>query len=154
MSALTETEIFDCMATNLREGAECCDKLAVSPKQGPLFDAMRKHLKLIEGCCRQAAHWREDTRWLPLGIDFERAHQLARRWIVEHYSRKMFTLLAGKMRELEKIAIDLRDRKPPKLGLIMPGMLADPTQRNAQIVVPKMPKRRKSGLIVPPGITH
>ena len=153
MSALTEQEIFSLMAQELKLGAECCDKLAMSPKQGPLFDALRKHLKTIEGCCRQAAHWREDTRWLPVGIEMEKAHQFARRWIVEHYSRKMFTLLAAKMLELHKIAVDLRDKAPPKLGLILPELQADPTPRNAHILMPPKPKRLKSGLIVP-GTVH
>lgn len=156
MSELTEAEIFGFMAENLKLAAECCDKLALSPKQGPLFDALRKHLKMIEGCARQAAYWREDSRWLPFGVEMEKAHQLARRWIAEHYSRKLFTMLAEKMREVQKIAIDLRDKAPPKLGLILPEVRDDPTPHQSQVLMPRAPKsnRTKGGLIVPPGTVH
>ena len=155
--ALSETEIFSLMAERLKLAAECADKLAVSPKQGPTFHALRGYLKEIEGCCRQAAYWREDSRWLPVGLEMEKAHQLARRWIAEHYSRKLFTMLATKLRELEKIAADLRDKAPPKLGLILPDMIPDPTPRPAQVMTPRQsPKliKRKPSLILPSGTVH
>lgn len=139
MGALTEREIFDRMSASFRIAAECCDKLVVAPAAGPVYDELRQHLRLIEGCCRQAAHWREDARWLPLGLEMAEAHRRAGEWLRRRYARRVFGLLASKLREGQRAAEALRDRKPPKLGLILPAPQRDPTERPALISLPEMP---------------
>jgi hypothetical protein len=152
--SLTEQEIFSFLAEKFRLAAECADKLAISAKQGPTYAALRENLKGAEGAIRQGGHFREDSRWFQIGLALEECHQLARRWIVEHYSRKVFTLLADKLRQFEREAVDLRDKAPPKLGLILPKLRDDPTERPAHIQVPPKFKKTKAGLIVPTGTVH
>ena len=81
MSALTEIEIFDRMRESLRIAAECAEALAIEDVRGREYTVLREHLKLIEGCCIQAANWREDTRWLPLGRLVAECHQKAGNWL-------------------------------------------------------------------------
>ena len=78
MSALTEIEIFQRMRESLRIAAECAEALAIEDVRGREYTVLREHLKLIEGCCIQAANWREDTRWLPLGRLVAECHQKGR----------------------------------------------------------------------------
>lgn len=159
MGALTETEIFARMSESFRIAAECCDALVILPAAGPSYIKLREHLKLIEGCCRQAAHWREDSRWLPIGLKMEEAHQRAGDWLRKHYARKMFLTLAVILRAGGKSAIELRDKAPPNLGTILPEMQADPTERHrpVQVIAPgqeqiRVPARKPS-IIIPPGVT-
>ncbi len=98
--ALTEKEIFDQMKSQLRSAIADCELIAKYPRSGAPFISLRKSLKLVEGCCRQAAHWREDARWLGVGLQFEKAHQIARSWLhcPSIKTKKMFTLLAAALR--------------------------------------------------------
>src|ERR1700687_4447619 len=82
MGRLTETEIFDCLKTNLRLAAQSCDKLAVSPRKGPTYVKLRDELRLVEGACGQAAFWRGgDARWLKIGLFMAEAHKRAGGWL-------------------------------------------------------------------------
>ncbi len=81
MARLTEIEIFDRMQESLRAAEQACRDLATSPIKGPNYEILRKHLGLIEGCCRQASVWREDTRWLPIGMMMAEAHRRAGDWL-------------------------------------------------------------------------
>lgn len=81
MAKLTEPEIFDCLETNFRLAAEHCEALAKLPRKGPTYKKLIEELKLIEGTCRQAAVWREDSRWLRLGMMMEEAHKRAGDWL-------------------------------------------------------------------------
>jgi hypothetical protein len=134
MGALTEREIFDCMADNFKSAAANCDKLAISAKKGMIYDALRRELKLIEGCCRQAAYWRGgDSRWLKLGLKMEECHKRAGDWLrgikMPDGSRRMlrpgehhpnFIKLAEVLRAGHKQSIDLRDKATGKVGPILP----------------------------------
>lgn len=139
MGALTEPEIFACMAESLRQAIGHAQELAERPAQGPAYSALRRELKLIEGCCRQAAYWREDARWLQPGMMMQECHRRAGNWLRARAPRTLFTKLADNLRLLLRVTDDLRDKAPPKLGLILPEPLKDPTQRNAQILLPTMP---------------
>lgn len=105
------------MKENLRLAAEKADEIAKNPLSGRAFDALRTHLKLAEGCCRQAAHYRGDVRWLRPGIIIEQAHQIARAWLhrpsVE--SKKLFTGLAAALR---KILVDLKTFEKQATGRV------------------------------------
>lgn len=159
MGRLTEREIFSKMAEGFALCAGYADKIAILPQTGPIYDKLRRELKLVEGTCRQAAYWRQDTRWLRIGMMMEEAHKRAGSWlrgikkevngelVIVHYPRELFTKLADQLRGCEKIAIELRDKRPPKLGLILPETPS----------LGKLPHRdtrpvSTSGLILPPTV--
>lgn len=81
MGDLSETEIFDCLATNFRLAAEHAEDLAKLPAKGPTYIKFRHELKMIEGAARQAAHWRQDARFLSIGIACAKAHATAGEWL-------------------------------------------------------------------------
>lgn len=133
MGALTEQDIFSCMQDNLRSAIQHCEDLARIPLPGLTYDAFRKELRLIEGACRQASAWRSDTRWLPIGMLMEKAHQTAGNWLrgaklpdgtKTRYTEKQrfanFTKLADNLRQLYRLAEDTRTRKTGVTGMILP----------------------------------
>lgn len=133
MGALTEHEIFSQMTQSFALAAEACLDLASNPVKSPAYNRLRDELRLIEGCCRQASYWREDTRWLPIGLMMAECHKRAGDWLrgVKLPSGRKVALASGEMhpcflklsanlRMLGRAAETLRDSKPPKLGLILP----------------------------------
>ena len=151
MGALTETEIFDCLKSNLRSAAADCDLIARQPVSGPIFDRMRKSLKLVEGACRQAAYWREDARWLPLGIKMEEAHQRARTWLHRPSvsSKKLFTKLGDVLRQLLRDIERLEFMATGRVGAILPKPQPGP-HRDTRPVAVMLPERRSAGGIILP----
>lgn len=149
--ALTETEVFDQMLTSLRGAIDDCEIIARQPVSGVYFDRMRSRLKLVEGCCRQAAAFREDTRWLPVGVMMEQAHQRARFWLHRPsvQSKKLFTILADKLRLLEKATTQIRDQKTGRRGIILPDMQKAPGRVPGMVQVPRGFVRTSGGVIAP-----
>lgn len=163
----TEQEIFDCLAENFRLAAELCDKLATSPRRGRIYNEFRRTLKICEDNCRLAAYWRQDARWLQIGLMMEEAHKRAGKWLrgekmtdtrtgqfqgVVLYPRQLFNKLAENLRAGHKKSIELRDKKTNRVGMILPKPQRAPIRTSGrQIVVPadlaKTPK-----LILPPGV--
>ena len=167
MGALTEIEIFTRMQESLRLAAECCDDLAVSNVKGPTYDALRKHLLLIEGCCRQASAWREDSRWLPIGIMMAQAHKRAGNWLrgfkvqgevlaikldARQHNRN-FVHLAANLRAIYAAVENLKTQKTGRVGMILPEQAPAPFRETKQhaIMLPPGMARRDSGLLVPAG---
>ena len=164
MGALTETEIFDCLFTNLRLAAEHCEILATSPRTGPTYVKLREELQLIEGCCRQANYWRADTRWLKFAFHMGEAHRLAGNWLrgikVDRGPRRrippgqrhpMFMALAAALRVVSVRAEQIKNKRTGKLGPILPEALPAP-HRDTRPVSVRLPdgfERRASGLITP-----
>ena len=139
MGALTETEIFACLAENLTLAAEECERLAVLPAAGPTYNSLRHRLRLIEGACRQASAWREDTRWLPIGLMMHEAHDRAGNWLRGFHPRKLFLMLAENLRMLAMTARDLQHNATGRVGMILPEPLASPIKtqdRAVQVVWP------------------
>lgn len=134
MGALTEIEIFDCLSENFRIAAQCCDDLAVSPVTGPTYHKLRQALGLIEGACRQAAAWRDDSRWYPLGLQMAEAHKRAGDWLrgakdektgmpiklAASHRHRCFTLLGANLRAGERLAKDLKTKATGIVGPILP----------------------------------
>jgi len=160
MGALTETEIFDCLTTNFRLAAEHCEDLARLPRKGPTYRLLREELQLIEGACRQAAHWREDSRWLRIGIYMGEAHRLAGEWlrgikqpngarikIAEGQRHPLFMKLAENLRAGWKRAEEFRTRATGKIGTILPRPLPAP-HRDTR---PSGWNRSPGGLLIPAG---
>ena len=158
MARLTESEIFDCLATNFRLAAEDCDKLAVVPEKGFVYHALRSKLKLLEGACRQAAAWRGDARWYPIGLQMEQCHQRAGEWLrgvkteagrMPHTQAELhtlFTLLAKALRQLHGVAENLRTKATGKVGLILPTPGRAPHRETRPVQV-----RTPGGIILPAG---
>ena len=102
---------------------------------------MRKRLKLCEGACRQAAFWREDSRWLKVGLKMEQAHQIARTWLHRPTvkSKKLFTSLAAALRKVERDVERLERGRTGIMGMILPTPEAPPLRqgRPVQVITPR-----------------
>lgn len=116
----TEPQIFQRLSDSFKAAAEACDGLANEPKTGPNYLRLRRHLKLIEGAARQAAHWREDSRWLKVGVDVAHCHEMAGAWLRSHAPRTYFTKLAAALRNLHKSTERLRTQATGQRGAILP----------------------------------
>lgn len=162
MGALSEQEIFDCLTTNFRLAAEDCEKLATRPRKGPTYQALRDKLELLEGACRQASVWRQDTRWLTIGLYMAKAHELSLEWlrgipagpgrprvkVAAGHMHPLFVKLAENLRAAHVKADQFRTKATGKIGTILPTVQAAPL-RDAT----PAGWRRPSGLIVPSGVT-
>ena len=161
MGDLTETEIFDCLKSNFRLAAQCCDDLARLPRKGPTYRRLRDHLKLIEGACKQAAAWRSDARWYRIAFMMGEAHKRAGNWLrgiknpagpatklAPGQLHPLFTQLAENLRKGYAVAESFRTGKVNKLGMILPQPLPGPHRdtRPVQVVTP--------GGIIIPGTLH
>lgn len=122
--ATSEQEIFDRLASSLKAAADACDNLAARPHMKFQYTRLRSHLRLIEGAARQAAHWREDARWLKVGLDAAEAHARAGSWLRSHTPRKYFTVLATSLRKLQAAAERLKTAPTGRVGVILPPNLA------------------------------
>jgi hypothetical protein len=132
MSDLTEAEIWACLKSNLKDAATHCEMLATVPKQSPIYSALRQELKLVEGACRQMAHWREDCRWLPVGICMEEAHQRIGNWIRMHNPRPYFRALAQNLRMAHAACESLATAATGRKGAILPA-----NTRGGSLILPK-----------------
>ena len=132
MSDLTEAEIFDCMRENLVLAAEHCDQLAGESVRGEVYEKLRDELERVEGCCKQAATWREDMRWSPIGQLMGECHKRAGGWLRgykidgEHIAVSAgelnlnFTKLAENLRAVIKLVDQTKNERTGKSGAIIP----------------------------------
>jgi hypothetical protein len=160
---LTEAEIFDCLKSNFRLAAQCCDDLARLSKKGPTYRRLREHLKLIEGACKQAAAWRSDARWYRIAFMMGEAHKRAGNWLrgtkmpdgtriatAAGHLNPLFTQLADNLRKGYAVAESFRTGKVNKLGMILPKPLPGSHRDTRPIHVSSDSYAvRASGLIVP-----
>lgn len=160
MARLTEQEIFDCISTNAKLAAEHCDDLARLSRKGPTYDLLRKELKLIEGACRQAAYFRQDARWLPIGLMMEEAHKRAGEWlrgvkrpmggrakIPEGQLHPLFVKLADNLRALHAQMEMLRTKATNRVGMILPKAMPGPHRDT----VPVGYTKSMGGVLIPQG---
>lgn len=159
MGQLTEAEIFDCLATNFRLAAEDCDKLAKRPKKGRAYTSLIEKLELLEGACRQAGYWRQDARWLALGVHFAECHRRAGEWlrgikvegspvrvkIAPGHIHPLFTKLAENLRAAQARADEFRTKATGKVGTILPKAQPAPHRDTSPVGW----RRSSGGLIVP-----
>lgn len=162
MGALTEPEIFDCLTTNFRLAAEDCDKLARSPRKGPTYQSLRDKLELIEGACRQASVWRQDTRWLQIGLYMAKAHELSLEWLrgisagpgkprvklAAGHMHPLFVKLAENLRAAQKQAEIFKTKATGKIGTILPEVAKAPMRDTSPVGW-----TRQGSLYVPDGAT-
>ena len=162
MGALTEREIFDRLTCSFKAAAEACEDLAKLPRKGPTYVRLRAELRLIEGCCRQASAWREDTRWLQIGLQMAEAHKRAGDWLrgiklpsgvrvklAEGQIHPLFKTLSEHLRSCERIAIQYRDSATGRLGMILPRALPAPHRDTRPVGF----RRSSGGIILPSGVT-
>jgi hypothetical protein len=161
MGDLTEAEIFDCLSDNLKSAADSCEYLARSPKKGTRYIQLRKELKLIEGACRQAGHWRVDARWLQIGLYMEEAHRRAGDWlrgvkmpdgsrrpIVPGQLHPLFVKLAENLRAAHRVAEEYKTKRTNRVGAILPKPLAPPLRDTRPAGWNKTP----SGILIPDSV--
>lgn len=119
MGQLTEREILSQLKESLRLAAEAAYHLSQGAR-GSQYLTLRRNLKLAEGCCRQMAGWREDTRWLPFGLKLAQAQQMCGRWLREKQPAWRFKGLAEILAHAVVNAMELETKKTGKRGIILP----------------------------------
>jgi hypothetical protein len=164
MGALTETEIFDRMTGCLKAAVSDCIDLSKAPRKGSIYDRLRKNLRLAGNCCRQAAQWREDARWLNFDKQITHCIKLAGDWLRGYHDMDgarrlyaadqvsdLFFKLSQTLAALHNLALNTRDKATQRTGMILPIVHRESrTQgRSVAVKLPSGMKRRASGLIVP-----
>lgn len=161
MGALTEIEIFDQMRTSLTLAIEQCEDLARLPAKGATYVKLRDNLRLIEGCCRQASAWREDTRWLNFAFMLGEVHKKAGDWLrgYQHNGMRikmapqhigpLFLVLANNLRGVYALTDQIKNKATGRRGMILPEMGPTPFRETRQhrVVLPRTP----GGIIIPAG---
>lgn len=149
MGALTEPEIFACLTENFRLAAQHCEDLAKLTRKGPTYRKLRDELKLIEGAARQAAYWRQDARWLRIGLMMAEAHKRAGDWLRGIRDKETgiwkklppgvlhpyFMKLAENLRSGQTLAEQFKNARTGITGMILPPAY--------------MPKKSNGGVILP-----
>ncbi len=161
MGDLTEREIFDCLEENFRLAAQNAEKLAHCAAKGPVYDQFRKNLALIEGACRQANYWRQDTRWLGIARWCGVVHQTCGDWLrgikvkggprIKLAAKQLhpnFMAAAQRLKACEQVAIAFRDKATGKVGMILPTALPGPHRDTRPVGW----SQTQGGLIVPSGM--
>jgi hypothetical protein len=150
MPNVTEAEILSKLVESFRLAADYAEALAILPARGPTYTKLREELKLAEGCCRQVAYYREDSRWFQVGLLMEQAHKRAGTWLRVHprtensnLAHPLFLKLAENLRAAQKRAHELQTRATGRVGMILPDALPGATRTEGRMV------QVKSGLIVP-----
>lgn len=125
MSGLTEREILSRHTQSLGEARDACQWLArnadpekIAPRNRH-YRNLQKALKELEGTCRQMSAYRDDTRWLPLGIFYAKVM----RTVTTKY-RGMDWLAFGQIAQVFVLGIKkvetLAEAKTGRLGPILP----------------------------------
>jgi hypothetical protein len=165
MSNLTEVEIFSCMRENLVLASEHCDQLAVDSLRGPIYQNLRDELELIEGCCKQAAQWREDMRWWPIGQLMGECHKRAGNWLrgykIDGENVRLaigelnqnFIELAKHLRSIIKLVDQTRHNRTGKVGMILPKPVHPFLREDRKHTVKLSAELRvsKGGILIPSG---
>lgn len=142
MSDLTEQEVIDRMITSLREAMDASKALAVKSRKGPEYHKLREHLGLIEGCCRQLAAFREDSRYLNLGLVMEECHKSAGGWLRGYRVNGVKVMVApGQLNEMfVRLYVNLE-------GILkgVDDMIRAKTQARGPIIVGLAPETRRIG---------
>lgn len=165
MSDLTEREVLDRLETAIGDAVDACKSLAVHSVAGSPYDKLRENLALIEGCCRQLAAFRLDTRWLPYGRMAADCHARAGGWLrgFKHpetgariataagQKNRLFLMLGMNLLDMRVAAIKLfNDRTGMGDKPILPGHMTPiaETRREGRpaFTVPT----KKPALILPP----
>ena len=140
--ALTEADILSKHTQCLKEAAECCQLLArnadpekIGPR-GHIYGNLRRALKSLEGTCRQMNYFREDTRWIQLGILYAKAMRTSsalfanQNWLGFGQLRQLFE---NGLRRMD----DLANMKTGQKGPILP------TRPSNWLIMPDVQRPRR-----------
>lgn len=145
---LTEAEIFDRHTQALGEARRACQELGRNMDadylalRGRHYVALREALKNLEGSARQAAHARQDARWLRLGIVYGQvarviqAKFVGQKWAFFNHLQQLFV---NGLRSMD----DLRNRRTGRIGAILPE------NPSAWLVLPDVPAPNMHGPLPP-----
>jgi hypothetical protein len=125
MSDLSEVEILSRHKAALGEAREAClflarnaDPFQAAPR-GHHYRMLRAALRALEGSSRQMAHWREDARWLKLGIHYAKAQRVAHQLFLKMNwlgFQTFSTMFDNGLSHLDELAT----RKTGHMGMILP----------------------------------
>lgn len=130
MSDLTEQEIISKHIQSLKESKEMCLLLArnADPEKwaprGWQYTKLKAALKALEGTCRQMAHYREDTRWIKLGIVYTKA-SLTVQVLMDKRLWGKFQQLTALFDKGMASMDDLANRRTGRSGMILPSTRTD-----------------------------
>lgn len=126
MSDLTQSEILDKHRQSLKEARDACLWLArnadpdqIAPR-GAHYRNLKTAMSELEGTARQMSAFRDDTRWLPLGILYgAKTARLAQKFFVQ-----MDWTMFGKLAEVFANGLvrmdELATKKTGRVGPILP----------------------------------
>lgn len=126
MSALTEQEVLSRFEQSMKEARDACAWLArnadpewLAPR-GRHYRNLTTALKELEGCAKQMCAFRDDTRWLPLGILYgAKAARLAQKYFT-HMNWLGFRELTKLFDQGQFRAKELTEAKTGRTGIILP----------------------------------
>lgn len=146
----SEGELFSLMRSRLRTVIALCNDLANLPAQGPSYIRMRAELKEIEELCRQAAYYRDDARWLRIGMLMEEVHQQSRHWMRYRSPRFKFLWLSERCQALLTAIEELRTKATGRVGQMLPKPQRAPDRTEGRLVqVRAMPNQTAGGILLP-----
>lgn len=146
----SEGELFSLMRSRLRTVIALCNDLANLPAQGPSYIRMRAELKEIEELCRQAAYYRDDARWLRIGMLMEEVHQQSRHWMRYRFPRFKFLWLSERCQALLTVIEELRTKATGRMGQMLPKPQRAPDRTEGRLVqVRAMPNQTAGGILLP-----
>lgn len=154
MSMPDEKDVLQSMKESLRLAAENCERLAVHPFRGFVYDQMRKQLKEVETCCMRIGYYRGgDARWLYIAPKMHEAHLRCGHWLRNSPGEDdrakavpLFRKLAEVLRSFLRTIDNLENKATGRIGAIVPKEQHF-HRENRPVAV-----RRPSGLIVPAGV--
>ena len=142
------------MTERFREAEVICVEMSKTARPA----ANRRYLRLIEvckeieGCCRQAGHFRENHEWWELAEDIHFLQIKMGQWIRAKHrgeaQKRLFAKAAETMGRLRWSAMRKRDAAHGRVGAILPDVIADSSRQRAV----QVPRVTPGGIIVPPGV--
>jgi hypothetical protein len=151
------------MYDNMRASIQLATDLAYKPGQGPTYSMFRDEMRSAEDCCKQAAVWRQDTRWYPLGNVIAQHAAITGKWLRGYkvegrlgktfYSRDLYLMLAENLGGLLVIMNQLKDDATGRVGPILPEVhhFSRTQDRPMQVMVPGE-ARSPAGILLPAGL--
>ena len=147
--ALTEADIISRHIYALKDAHEACRRLGLNAdpdhleRRGRWYTELKAAAEILEGSCRQLAHWRSDARWLKLGIIYGRiARDMQPKYVGQRWAwfNKLLPLFAHGMASMQQLK-DMRTGMPSSTPIL-------PNRASEWLSLPAF-----TPLTKPPGIT-
>ncbi len=154
VGTLSSADIFGLMTERLREAEGICTEMSKTARPA----ANRRYLRLIEvckeieGCCRQACHFRENHEWAQLAEDVHTLQIKMGGWIRAKHrgeaQKRLFAAAATAMSRIRWSAMRKRDARHGRVGMILPEIGVDRMRQRAV----QVPRVTPGGIIIPAGV--